>query len=99
MVSAPPTLDTPLPLEPMLKPWGERRAEMSVGESGGSTSATIVSTTATPAALVPKRQPRPSSAVIRDAVQRSPSEPRYAAAHTLIASTTEIVSGSANVSG
>ena len=68
---------------------------MSVVDTGGSSSATMVRATATPAALLPKRQPRPSSAVTRDAAQRSPSDPRYAAATTAIASTTAIVSGSA----
>ena len=101
MVSAPPTVVVPVPLgpEPLPSPWGKSRAEMSVVDIGGRTSATIVSTTATPAALLPNRQPSPSSAVMRDAAQRSPSDPRYAAATTASASTTAIVSGSAIGSG
>ena len=59
----------------------------------------MVSAAATPAALLPNRQPRPSSAVMRDEAQRSPSDPMYAAATTAIASTTAIVSGSATGSG
>ncbi len=85
----------PLLFEPMPSPWGKSFAEISVVEMGGSTSATIVSTAATAATLLPNRQPRPSSAVMRDAAQRSPSDPRYAAATTPIASTTAMTSGSA----
>ena len=55
----------PLPLVPKPSPWGKRCVEMSVVETAGSRSAMIVSTTATPAALLPNRQPRPSSAVMR----------------------------------
>src|ERR1700730_3292276 len=99
IVSTPPPPEPPFAPAPLPSPWGNSRAEMSAVDTGGSSSATTVSTTATPAALLPNRQPRPSSAVMRDAAQPSPSDPMYAAATTAIAITTAIISGRAIGSG